>query len=136
MRISDWSSDVCSSDLPAPQTTVDAYGRRCILHQDENAAAHVAPVGLQQKRCRRTGNRDSGLVGVLPPVAAMRCIPDRIGARWLAELRVMRRDQLVVVSDGTEHDAWIPVEHRIVQRRSEEHTPELQSRMSKPDAAF
>src|SRR3546814_1119976 len=46
MRISDWSSDVCSSDLAAERRGCGPLGRL----QIDIAAAHGEPVGLAHRR--------------------------------------------------------------------------------------
>src|SRR3546814_9960362 len=60
MRISDWSSDVCSSDLPAPRETQGEAPRET---QREVAAPALRPCslgGFPQVRLRR--NRSAGWV--------------------------------------------------------------------------
>src|SRR3546814_16290052 len=69
MRISDWSSDVCSSDL-IQQTLVDRSGKPCRIHdrhlRNEPAAAHCGhplvpdrPSWLWNERtCRHECQRD------------------------------------------------------------------------------
>src|SRR3546814_5408600 len=68
MRISDWSSDVCSSDLPRGKlkNAIDAYarqtGRQVIYKADEIANAHsrgvrgnISPDGALAKLLQGTG---------------------------------------------------------------------------------
>src|SRR3546814_18575916 len=58
MRISDWSSDVCSSDLRLPRRRSDAHvrrGRRCVSHQSPLQArlrrhAGASPVDRSEER--------------------------------------------------------------------------------------
>src|SRR3546814_2957879 len=90
MRISDWSSDVCSSDLPPGQGGVDG--------QLDAADPRLVDVVGQEDR-RVVGNQvvDAGLVGVECPAVALRVLRDaNVGALrflrpqgWLAEARVI-----------------------------------------------
>src|SRR3546814_12442362 len=46
MRISDWSSDVCSSDLPAVTAQDAAALQAAVLYRDDNVIALDKPAGL------------------------------------------------------------------------------------------
>src|SRR3546814_7977847 len=106
MRISDWSSDVCSSDLVAEigergeRRPADAE-HRAEIEEDRRAQPHFLGAGAQRN------------VDLEPPLV--------IGS---AAQRVV--DQLVAVDRR--------VEHRI--SKSEEHTSELQSLMRISYAVF
>src|SRR3546814_6066755 len=99
MRISDWSSDVCSSDL-------DRLARRDVDRADaaigrllaQQAGEGQAPAGVDVDRIGRAGLR----------------IARALGAADLAAGLVALRPALPV---------------RLVARRSEEHTSEFQSLM-------
>src|SRR3546814_3967732 len=118
MRISDWSSDVCSSDLPA-QVTAGETGRRAF------AAAGADPVEMrhhQRPDVRRElvhprGDHAVGEVGTRH-VGAIEEAGPQIGAGevGVGQARVGEVDLLQVgaAQAGT---------------RSEEHTSELQSLM-------
>src|SRR3546814_8025175 len=130
MRISDWSSDVCSSDLD-----VEVSPRRAVLDE-----------ALQELR---GGDRAAGppatdvlhvgdvAVDLLVVLAAERQAPQRLANR-LAGGSELRR-QLVVVAE----QAGVLVTERDddgagqrCQIRSEEHTSELQSLMRISYAVF
>src|SRR3546814_2657076 len=113
MRISDWSSDVCSSDLAANRPTIE----------------HVPGVGpweprgrpLALSRCLRHAgvreNRGNGAMdGMLTDLSE-----ETVAAAWLGDLKA-------ALESG---DAA-----RIGMRRSEEHTSELQSLMRNSYAVF
>src|SRR3546814_7012893 len=81
MRISDWSSDVCSSDLPAQLGNVGIggheadTGNRCADHLDDPA---VRPDALQAVRFHAAGQahaQDDHLLDVAGTVFAMLDIP-------------------------------------------------------------
>src|SRR3546814_20721646 len=100
MRISDWSSDVCSSDLlPSFETAAGAVskvshlvgqahatpvlagdddGCRDVLHHHEAAAAHVAAIGLQQEGLGDLSGCEADAVVEDAPVAAVGGVPHRI----------------------------------------------------------
>src|SRR3546814_2028554 len=110
MRISDWSSDVCSSDLGAVQAGREqAIGQKAQpagrLHADDAAVLHVR---FQQWRQRR---RQRAVEDALHPVDAQRIAGE---AQTLRCLHMIAR----------------------VAGRSEEHTSELQSLMRISYAVF
>src|SRR3546814_6857857 len=115
MRISDWSSDVCSSDLPgsafdaSPSCPIRRYRvRRCPVF----SAAHRAPTEQADEAGAQEGQRigaddESPLVHVLTPAPAFACALRSCSAPiWRA------------------------------CARSEEHTSELQSLMRISYAVF
>src|SRR3546814_15096354 len=72
MRISDWSSDVCSSDLPqrrrdvAPGEIAEALMRDALLGRDHlifliPESVLTRPIELGTARRRNTGERDTGI---------------------------------------------------------------------------
>src|SRR3546814_9622807 len=119
MRISDWSSDVCSSDLPADQRpTKAASTRRVTLGLP---LITMQPVLVTCFRCHGTCRR------TLPPGCGS--IPAAGGASaFLVETR--RRGP---ASAGPLSDRSVSKPHH---QRSEEHTSELQSLMRISYAAF
>src|SRR3546814_9164465 len=121
MRISDWSSDVCSSDLQAH--TVVAFAR------DRAAVVDLGPLGEPDERTRllvehidrrdaRTGARNGAAVG-----DARRRGADgdaRVGGAVEAIVAALAADRSRI--DERERAFRIRI-------RSEEHTSELQSLM-------
>src|SRR3546814_1217756 len=111
MRISDWSSDVCSSDL------VIGLGARAIL-----GGAHL--VGIEP----------AGIVGSERPVADARCRacvrPLRAGGVQLGISGLLSARAVLGPAGGTVR------RFSARQGRSEEHTSELQSLMRISYAVF
>src|SRR3546814_2281911 len=115
MRISDWSSDVCSSDLS---------------HASVLNRARPGPKVFAQAK--------PGFLKPLPPVcddrhgafgqtgvARGKSAPD-VPRRWIAA----RQPVQVGEAEGVEHDRRRPeIAGRVAKSRSEEHTYELQSLM-------
>src|SRR3546814_6489029 len=118
MRISDWSSDVCSSDLPS--------GADRFQQPFEQAAAVGAAVGG------------------LDPAFGMRHHAEDIAGRIEDAGDVARRAVDVGgIAEGDAAFAFEPVERigigeiiAVMMRRSEEHTAELQSLMRTSYAVF
>src|SRR3546814_1886762 len=107
MRISDWSSDVCSSDL----TRGGAARRRG--HPDHALVDHVEIVAPDADR----------------RPAVVRHAPVVVGAEVIPVAHDARLDGIAAVGDARHH-------HGKLQRRSEEHTSELQSLMRISYAVF
>src|SRR3546814_6231714 len=108
MRISDWNSDVCSSDLLAP---AEALGH------DEAGCREVEGLGgtLLSQSAQASGDQGhhpGRVADVMQPVAVQR---DRAG-----QVRLHRQGR----------------QHRVEKVRSEEHTSELQSLMRISYAVF
>src|SRR3546814_4729187 len=120
MRISDWSSDVCSSDLAAAFDLAHVAGAQETVGREEFFTAHL----VDRRRHR--------------------------GAAHLDLADAPFSDGLIALVDDAHLEAFRPVVHRRAQRttgyavhvairirperfchaeRSEEHTPELQSLM-------
>src|SRR3546814_4335831 len=112
MRISDWSSDVCSSDLDPREEAVDVVDRH-----------EVAGHRLQLlEPLDHPGAARSGLVGVL----LRRVLSGGVGTPGQAELAAPCPPQLAGrLDDGAD-----------AAERSEEHTSELQSLMRTSYAVF
>src|SRR3546814_8196246 len=113
MRISDWSSDVCSSDLLVGDTDSERYFR-CVRqsieeHGDEAEGVSQALATLIKKF------PESSLNALMLTPESMFAI--HINSRALSPLRALR----AMFDDEDE----IPARHM----RSEEHTSELQSLM-------
>src|SRR3546814_3576427 len=117
MRISDWSSDVCSSDLVA-QAALAALG-----HQHAVAVArHVADdlVGGDVDDLGADRDDDGGVLAALAVALLAHAV-----------LAALRAEPLLVA----EVDQGVEVLRRL-QPRSEEHTSELQSLMRNSYAVF
>src|SRR3546814_9189169 len=105
MRISDWSSDVCSSDLVDPRSRLD-----------------------QRQRVRNAGHRakDHGIV-----------LRQRLGKVGGDEIFILRDQYAAILQCSFRHlpppssrsGTWPGNPPRSRERRSEEHTSELQSLM-------
>src|SRR3546814_6123796 len=109
MRISDWSSDVCSSDLhdPAPGVVrIDCQGGYAQIGFDAGRP-------LINDKARRCG---------IAALAINNCI--HFAALW-PEVEALARDGLVAFAFTPSH-AWVAPAGGT---RSEEHTSELQSLM-------
>src|SRR3546814_1720633 len=114
MRISDWSSDVCSSDLDdrAGPRTAGCHGRAC---------GEPSPTGgpsppRRRRAVRRNGACDKDAFGFSFPATV------RVAAMHTCNASLSRRARLV----------YSPAMHL----RSEEHTSELQSLMRISYAVF
>src|SRR3546814_8697162 len=118
MRISDWSSDVCSSDL-------DALGHG-VAAQDA-AAVDVHQDGVD----RRVAQQQLEAVGDLR-AGRLRAHVHEVGR--LAALLLQQVDGGQREAGAVHHDADVAVEMDVV--RSEEHTSELQSLMRISYAVF
>src|SRR3546814_7018033 len=125
MRISDWSSDVCSSDLDTKRYVAGGY---LISNQLQGAVASML-----------AGN---WLVG-LPPEYLGEYVP-KIRAVNAAQVQAMARkyydpenQSIVVVGDAAAVAEQLkPYGEFEVRERSEEHTSELQSLMRLSYAVF
>src|SRR3546814_7810644 len=140
MRISDWSSDVCSSDLQIDQRTGLAAAARAEGREVMEAA------GIDRARSAEETARRGDLVKILPIDGATRSG----GSTWQSIARGTGRvevDQLngEIVLLGRLHGVPTPVNAMLQQvgnelalsgARSEEHTSELQSLMRISYAVF
>src|SRR3546814_2491149 len=126
MRISDWSSDVCSSDL------VPARGQRDLHLRRASGAAVRHRAGLRDRRLRRlAGGLGAGADPALGHLLragrpGVRRVPGTAGGAAFSALEVV---PLIVLG----YEAW---EHWSYKDRSEEHTSELQSLMRTSYAVF
>src|SRR3546814_7249163 len=127
MRISDWSSDVCSSDL----------GDRL-----QGRSAQVDIDGPREPKIARVGEIDAGAVATIEAagdeaIVDRKPIVGRIGVRVRAgERREAARARATgaAKADRTKH--WARKADTGVVERSEEHTSELQSLMRISYAVF
>src|SRR3546814_8167629 len=132
MRISDWSSDVCSSDLKAQQLDLQGQGNVADLVEKQRAA--MREFDLAFGRLDRAGERAL----FMPEQLAFEQILGDRGAVDRDERAVAPRARLVQpareqflagAARAEQHD-------RNVKVRSEEHTSELQSLMRISYAVF
>src|SRR3546814_5552613 len=112
MRISDWSSDVCSSDLPDQ-----------LALQGAEMLRQAAAPGRGDKVARLV---DAAQARGLPA-------PDQAGVSSQAARQQLRDHRGLAVRAGREHHRFVLPPHG---RRSEEHTSELQSLMRISYAVF
>src|SRR3546814_3206840 len=114
MRISDWSSDVCSSDLP------------------ENGGVAVLMSGLDYERAVLAGIQigimQACLDVVLPYVRERKQFGQPIGRFQLMQAKIA--DMYVALNSAR---AYV---YAVARSRSEEHTSELQSLMRTSYAVF
>src|SRR3546814_8098894 len=141
MRISDWSSDVCSSDL-----NVNAAGGRTEIAGSEQAVRVLGNAGsayeLGQTRISIGNGRTirlSDVARVSDGFAEQRNLA-KIGGRQVLSFSI---EKAKGASDVTVHDAAIKKLNEIQKnnpkvkfKRSEEHTSELQSLMRISYAVF
>src|SRR3546814_9057760 len=120
MRISDWSSDVCSSDLDFE-----------IGFAEQAIGFDLQIVGVVAEK-RLAQNRGRQAVGVGRESAEKaREIIDREGVHIIAVL-----GQVIIGINAAEQEVERPVKIAGQDRRSEEHTSELQSLMRISYAVF
>src|SRR3546814_10763702 len=120
MRISDWSSDVCSSDLPR------AFPSRC-------KKARALQRGPPPQRFLRLPCRRFGALS-LTGVHSLAVMP---GCADFAHVRELDAAELAVVVDVGLVEAFAAaLFHARLEVRSEEHTSELQSLMRISYAVF
>src|SRR3546814_10062597 len=160
MRISDWSSDVCSSDLaggaaqrrPAEPGSMPRPGRRCVRSPRTDRPRRVATIPAWRCRFRASGTsgaclRHSGKLARFVPTFLTDAAEtprknlrlDRHGDPWVAvhPVRLLRHGAVPIPAEpyvlGQGRGTAEVVEVRAVvvagERKSEEHTSELQSIM-------
>src|SRR3546814_5914471 len=119
MRISDWSSDVCSSDLPSGNRSGGCRRCRGDCGQGSRGLSDLRQRGARVQRsrlCHRTARRGA---------ARMMFALSELVAPLAAELRGddLRFAEVTTDSRGIANDALFVA----LKGRSEEHTFELQS---------
>src|SRR3546814_4537378 len=123
MRISDWSSDVCSSDLPR-RTGLARRAREAFPHDRRRDLRRTSRHDRHQKRPRRIAMKPALFLTPLLGLAA--CTPAA------PDPRGVDRDETVLTVTGTGRAEATPDQ----ALRSEEHTSELQSLMRNSYAVF
>src|SRR3546814_1818321 len=124
MRISDWSSDVCSSDLSLSRVMADVV-------PDEHRMAAAA---YRRLWAAYEENRDLILMGAYRP--GNDPVIDEAVQRRQEILDFIRQDQKSFIDLDTSAAALIASSDRSRGQRSEEHTSELQSLMRTSYAVF
>src|SRR3546814_10508676 len=125
MRISDWSSDVCSSDLPALERA-DRH-RRGRMGVDDRM--RIGQFAVEQAVLDKARLVDvPWIVGV--DLVAVDVDLDKARRGDLAEMHAVRVDEVAAVLVGNLHRDMVE------DHRSEEHTSELQSLMRISYAVF
>src|SRR3546814_5368473 len=127
MRISDWSSDVCSSDLRQTRATARTWRR-------------TPPCGLPTtplRPCRRDCSASWNLSLLVPQLGGV----ENVELRARRGLRVGTARKRMPHRRWPAHGPWPPRQHLMAVRvhrscRSEEHTSELQSLMRISYAVF
>src|SRR3546814_9721104 len=126
MRISDWSSDVCSSDLRCtrfahrPQMARKQNNRRITFEIDAGVAA-IGDGGVDRMQRRADRDQRAGIESLT-----------------VAEGEIIIHESLRVSSGSAAHTSVPPLLtfSPLMLRRSEEHTSELQSLMRISYAVF
>src|SRR3546814_1652280 len=116
MRISDWSSDVCSSDL-IPQRAVDRVARRARGHDALDFLARRARLDRAARRLDRG-----------------ECARGRFAIAWIGHTFAAPGE--AVAPDFDRHHIRDGLDPARDAERSEEHTSELQSLMRNSYAVF
>src|SRR3546814_10359575 len=117
MRISDWSSDVCSSDLPTLRAEIEAFFADAPAETLDTVTDHDKGHGRVEERSVTVSRETDWLTGT---------------RRFPGELRLPGAATIVCVTSRTE----LKDRCRFDTRRSEEHTSELQSPMRHSYAVF
>src|SRR3546814_10860171 len=124
MRISDWSSDVCSSDLGGA-----SVGRRSGRQRPQPSDALVLWAQVVDEHAGHRGDVERpGVPHLLEVSPVLGAVEERLEDGEV----VTRQERQLVVGEGLPPD---PVRHGLVER-SEEHTSELQSLMRISYAVF
>src|SRR3546814_10174021 len=129
MRISDWSSDVCSSDLLASGFRVRTVKVASVTKQDEPAK----PVSSQRVNPAALGEFRSGVVFVVDASSSMQPYIDRTRQ---AMSEVFDRIEAAKLNDKVRFGMVAYRDDPAEVKRSEEHTSELQSLMRISYAVF
>src|SRR3546814_9003525 len=130
MRISDWSSDVCSSDLPITPALCWAHSRRQFFELADIAksarrgrsAAAISPIALEAVRRIDALFEIERAINGLGPSERLAVRQER-SAPLLTELETWLREERPKLSRSAA--VARPIDYLL--KRSEEHTSELQS---------
>src|SRR3546814_1758130 len=124
MRISDWSSDVCSSDLTVTEEIAESLGLK------EASGAFVAGV-VKGSPAEEAGFKTGDIILRFDgqEVPESRRLP-----RMVAETAVGKDAHVVIWRNGEKKELTVKLGE--LEKRSEEHTSELQSLMRISYAVF
>src|SRR3546814_16100355 len=101
MRISDWSSDVCSSDLPKMDARIAAH-HDDLVRERRNVGASRRATAEHRRNLRQTGCRHVGLaeerIAEMPGIGEDTVLLGQVGSAAINEVKtgqtVFRRDLL------------------------------------------
>src|SRR3546814_9401334 len=137
MRISDWSSDVCSSDLFAgeglsgrPSSGALRTFDRLKLRLDRQPADRRGGGALQEGGLRLLVQHQRRILGAVEPAKLARLV----AAHLVAQRRA--RQEQVLLAEGPGDVVVLEQHPHLGVERSEEHTSELQSLMRISYAVF
>src|SRR3546814_5021588 len=126
MRISDWSSDVCSSDLTAVKGASHFLRLDIALRLQESHQARLFPA-IRIDQGMQSFGQDTGYVFKQAAAGDMRQRTDSPAMN--------KRQQRLHIDSGGSHQG-IDQQNIMIEQRSEEHTSELQSLMRNSYAVF
>src|SRR3546814_4724920 len=132
MRISDWSSDVCSSDLPADQERQQAEAAERDRQLAELKAARESGVLVQGRQ--GSGGGDAVSVTAAPSAPTDQATAPKLALDATNDPNAQGRKADFVANldprgDVNPHALTPPPSPYTLSARSEEHTSELQSLM-------
>src|SRR3546814_4486124 len=130
MRICDWSSDVCSSDLDDPEAgdlyEVGTLAQVLQLLKLPDGTIKVLVEGVSRARVDDVGERDGCLAG-------RGVVVESTATRDPREVEAVARSLMSLFEQYVKTNRKLPPE---LLQRSEEHTSELQSLMRNSYAVF
>src|SRR3546814_2623088 len=130
MRISDWSSDVCSSDLP-----FSTYARRVLITLLEKGLQHEAVlIDMAARQHRGTEYLALNPYGRVPTLEEDGLVLYESSA--IMQYLEATHPQPALTPPDAKGRALVDMHLRLCDLRSEEHTSELQSLMRNSYAVF
>src|SRR3546814_2012080 len=140
MRISDWSSDVCSSDLFKGHTFEDVNGLQALIAQEYGVTVGGRKGNITLTSfdgCEKVQVQVADLIEFGPELQAAKALVDECLSEWSADSRVELRALVSRVFNVDKEGQINRAELFMLLRfeiaderwRSEEHTSELQSLM-------
>src|SRR3546814_4653486 len=124
MRMSDWSSDVCSSDLTAyDQYAIDAFDNGAVDYLLKPVTRERLDATVQRLQVRAAGaHPDAATLAALIRQLDANRVPDKTPLSWITA-SAGKDTRLILVEDV----AYFRADNKYT--RSEEHTSELQPLM-------
>src|SRR3546814_6248623 len=127
MRISDWSSDVCSSDLVVPTC----------YQSDSPCHPKIGPAAVTKRPQRRDGRAEVGVAKADPAVKPAQRDDDVAMERGSPTATASARQPPAIQAQLLAKDTAADIStRRLYSARSEEHTSELKSLMRISYAVF